>query len=223
MTGYPRPARPFWVYPIFGLYLLLLAAVLFSPLAVILSDGGFLPALVLSGGVLLFFGLGASLIAIPVGNLGALPHRQSSIAFPLIGSGICVALLAGAGAFAVDEWLHGTKSPLNGWEFGAVAGATWLLWTVFFYLVSRSLDRGTWNDRVYQALLAGSALELLVAIPMHLVVRRRTECCAGMMTALGIGVGITVMLIALGPAVFFLFHRRYRQAYARRGYKLGNG
>ena len=142
MTGYPRPARPFWVYPIFGLYLLLLAAVLFSPLAVILSDGGFLPALVLSGGVLLSFGLGASLIAIPVGNLGALPHRQSSIAFPLIGSGICVALLAGAGAFAVDEWLHGTKSPLNGWEFGAVAGATWLLWTVFFYLVSRSLDRG---------------------------------------------------------------------------------
>ena len=87
---------------------------------------------------------------------------------------------------------------------------------LFFYSLSRSFDRGTWNDRVYQTLLAGSVLELFVAIPMHLVVRRRTECCAGMMTALGIGVGVTVMLIALGPAVFFLFYRRYRQAYVRR-------
>jgi hypothetical protein len=72
---------------------------------------------------------------------------------------------------------------------------------------------------MYQLLLAGSVVELLVALPMHLVVRRRTECCAGFATGLGIGVGLVVMLIALGPAVFFLFYRRYRQAPARRSWK----
>ena len=41
------------------------------------------------------------------------------------------------------------------------------------------------------------------------------QCCAGLGTGLGIGVGIIVMVIAIGPAVFFLFFRRYKQAYSR--------
>jgi hypothetical protein len=74
----------------------------------------------------------------------------------------------------------------------------------------------TLSDRMYQILLAGSVAELLVAVPMHLVVRQRAQCCAGMYTALGIGLGIVVMFAAMGPAVFFLFFRRYKQAYASR-------
>ena len=85
---------------------------------------------------------------------------------------------------------------------------------LMFGWMARSVAPQTVNDRMYQLLLAGSVLELLIALPMHLVVRRRTECCAGLSTGLGIGVGLVVMLIALGPAVFFLFYRRYRQVYS---------
>jgi hypothetical protein len=53
-------------------------------------------------------------------------------------------------------------------------------------------------------------LELLVAVPMHVVVRRRNECCAGMQTGFAICVGAAMAIIALGPAVFVLYHRRWK-------------
>ena len=56
-----------------------------------------------------------------------------------------------------------------------------------------------------------TVVELLVAVPTHLVVRRRSECCAGIGTAIGIGAGILVMLLAFGPSVGFLYYRRWKQ------------
>jgi hypothetical protein len=98
----------------------------------------------------------------------------------------------------------------------AGAIATWIIWFVLFGIMARSVDRLTLSDRMYKRLLVGSVLELLVALPMHLVARRRGYCCAGVLTGVGLGLGITVMLLALGPAVFFLIFRRYRQAYGSR-------
>jgi hypothetical protein len=60
-------------------------------------------------------------------------------------------------------------------------------------------------------MLRGSILELLVAVPTHIVARSRDYCCAGFMTFIGLSLGISVMLFSYGPAVFFLYVDRWRR------------
>jgi len=47
-----------------------------------------------------------------------------------------------------------------------------------------------------------------VAVPSHIIVRRRGDCCAPIGTFWGIVTGISVMLLCFGPGVFFLFVER---------------
>jgi hypothetical protein len=60
-------------------------------------------------------------------------------------------------------------------------------------------------------LLRGSILELLVAVPAHVIVRQREDCCAPAATFWGLATGLTVMLMSFGPGVFFLFAARMRR------------
>ena len=57
-------------------------------------------------------------------------------------------------------------------------------------------------------LIKGSILELLIAVPSHIYVRGRNDCCAGFATFFGITMGISVMLLSFGPAVFLLYRAR---------------
>jgi hypothetical protein len=54
-------------------------------------------------------------------------------------------------------------------------------------------------------------LELLVAVPTHIVVRRRSDCCAGFATGLGICIGVVIMFVAFGPSILLLYYRRRKQ------------
>ncbi len=217
-TGHTRP--PVWVLLVFGVYVLLAAMlILLPPLAFALA-GSFSGSLILGVPAAIIGLLGASLMVISIGKRWELPAAQGSIVVPLIGSATCTALLFGGVSFATHEFYFGNQSSPASEVVGRFlffgTGLVWLGWAGLFGWLAQSVERNTMNDRMYQCLLAGSVLELLVAIPMHLIVRRRGYCCAGMGTGMGIGVGIIVMLIALGPAVFFLFFRRYKQAYGRR-------
>lgn len=215
-----RRRRPVWVYLILVVYLLLVVTVLDLPLLLMVLGGEQdpLPGAVVFSGIV--FLLGASLLVIPIRSQLQRPVRRRSVAIPLVTSAMCAAIVFGAGGLATLEYLEGGSASPNGDAAMAVlaicTGLVWIGWMLMFGWLARSVAPQTINDRMYQLLLAGSVLELLIALPMHLVVRRRTECCAGLATGLGIGVGLIVMLIALGPAVFFLFYRRYRQAYANR-------
>jgi hypothetical protein len=84
--------------------------------------------------------------------------------------------------------------------------ALWLIWGVVFYLYLRNASRAT--ERAVSWLLKGSVLELLIAVPCHVWVRRRDECCAPFFTSFGIVTGIAVMLLCFGPSVLFLFKKR---------------
>jgi hypothetical protein len=59
-------------------------------------------------------------------------------------------------------------------------------------------------------------LELLIAIPSHIVVRNRHVCCADIATFIGISFGISVMLLSFGPVLFFLFADRWRRLHPHR-------
>ena len=92
-----------------------------------------------------------------------------------------------------------------------ILAVSWVVWAVVFGRWSRGQDPQSWVDRVCRSLFYGSVLELLVAVPTHIVVRYRNYCCAGIGTFCGITAGIAVMLLSFGPGVFFLFVERARR------------
>lgn len=97
----------------------------------------------------------------------------------------------------------------------AVTLVLWMLWGWAFYHFSRADEPENVHRRAVRWLLRGSILDLLVAVPSHVVVRGRDDCCAGFATFWGLVTGASVMLLAFGPGVFFLFAERIRRKQAR--------
>lgn len=91
--------------------------------------------------------------------------------------------------------------------------ALWLLWGILFYLYFRNSSEVV--TRTISWLLKGSILELLVVVPCHVIVRRRHDCSAPVVTSFGIVTGIAIMLLSFGPSVLFLYKKRL-DAYAAR-------
>jgi hypothetical protein len=92
-----------------------------------------------------------------------------------------------------------------------VGAGSWGLWAVYFFHATRDRSPSEVTHRVQRVLWAGSILELLVAIPTHIVARHRHECCAGFLTFLGLACGMSVMLFAFGPSLYFLFASRWKR------------
>lgn len=98
-----------------------------------------------------------------------------------------------------------------GSQFGALAWGLgfWAMWVIIFYLYTRrnpgrSIQWVGW-------LIKGSVLELLIAVPCHVITRHREDCCAPAVTGFGIATGIAIMLLAFGPSVLLLYSRRLKQ------------
>jgi hypothetical protein len=85
----------------------------------------------------------------------------------------------------------------------------WFIWAVAFRNFARTDEPNSLLKRVTRWLLCGSILELLIAVPSHVIVRRRGDCCAPAGTFWGIATGISVMLLCFGPGVYFLFVDRF--------------
>jgi hypothetical protein len=87
----------------------------------------------------------------------------------------------------------------------------WLIWAVIFRRATRAEDPQGLLKRALQWLVRGSILELIIAVPSHVIVRRRDDCCAPAGTFWGIATGISVMLLCFGPGVYFLFVQRMQK------------
>jgi hypothetical protein len=85
-------------------------------------------------------------------------------------------------------------------------GTLWLFWSILFYLYFRNSSAVI--TRIISWLLKGSVLELLIAVPCHIIVRRRDDCSAPLATSFGIATGIAIMLLSFGPSVLFLYKKR---------------
>jgi hypothetical protein len=88
----------------------------------------------------------------------------------------------------------------------AVWPGSWVVWTLLLWRKgAQFLNPAT---RIYRRLIAGSALELLIAVPCHAIVRARHDCCAPAFTAMSIATGLAILLMSIGPGVLFLFRAR---------------
>ncbi|MGA2584300.1 MAG: hypothetical protein ABSG31_13560 [Tepidisphaeraceae bacterium] len=206
----PPGKRPAWVYVVAGIYLLLGAGFLFAPVLIFgdtsIKDVGW-------GFLAIVFVLalsGLSLMMTPVRKRRGRPMTRRSIWIPIIASGILAAGVAFGGAFALDELFRG-EGPDPFWIVFGAAIFVWLFWTVIFGAIAIHHSPDSIGGALHRTLIAGSLLELVVAVPAHIIVRRRTECCAGIGTGIGICVGVVVAFISFGPSVYLLYHQRGRK------------
>jgi hypothetical protein len=123
---------------------------------------------------------------------------------------LLMATLTAAGVWSLGFGVSGAKwgdtyFPNSGvvWTF---CTALWLFWGILFYFYLR--NSSALVTRLVSWLLKGSVLELLIAVPCHILVRRRNECCAPIITSFGIVTGLAVMLLSFGPSVLFLYKTR---------------
>ncbi len=145
---------------------------------------------------------------------------RAHVAVSVIVTSMLFALLAFAGLCAAGAAVVGDKFLDQYWGsaaqmFGVWAGI-WLLWGIVFYLYFR--NSAPMATRAVSWLMKGSVLELLIAVPCHIWVRRRGDCSAPLATSFGIVTGIAVMLLAFGPSVLLLYKKRL-DAYAAQSAK----
>jgi hypothetical protein len=135
---------------------------------------------------------------------------RTHIAVSCIAGAMLFALLLFAAIICVGSAVSGDKFGVGYldtvWEAIGLCVALWLIWGFAFYRYLKNSTDG--NARVVSWLLKGSVLELLIAVPCHMIVRRRGDCCAPAMTSFGIVTGIAVMLLSFGPSVLLLYKKR---------------
>ena len=88
----------------------------------------------------------------------------------------------------------------------------WVIWGGVFYQYYRDSSKAL--SSLVSWLLKGSILELLIAVPAHVVVRHRHDCSAPFVTGFGIVTGIAIMLLCFGPGVLALYKKKL-DAYRR--------
>jgi hypothetical protein len=155
-----------------------------------------------------------ALLSVPVRIASRRPVSRRSLWPTVLASGLMMGLLVFGAICTLYELVFTVeKDPgaRGGWSMVGVAVVAWCIWSLIFMRLGRTQSPEDFVSRQCRALLKGSILELLIAIPSHIVARHRDQCCAGMMTFVGLVTGLSVMLFSFGPAVFFLFAERWKR------------
>ena len=155
----------------------------------------------------------AALLVVPVQVASRGPVSRRSLLWPVATAGLMMGGLAVGALYALREFATREKA-FDGWFWwGTILGGVviWCAWAVLFCRSSRAAEPADVVTRQCRLMLKGSILELLIAVPTHIVARGRDYCCAGVMTFIGLTLGISVMLFSFGPSVFFLYVARWRR------------
>jgi hypothetical protein len=153
----------------------------------------------------------ASLLIVPVRIKHQRPKKRRGIWFTAIVAALLYTALLFMLAMSVMAVIW--KDDPNMIFFWGVVGIlplNWIGWSVAFCLFSRSMEPESFIRRLMQWLIGGSILELLIAIPSHIIVRHRDVCCAQGLTAAGLTTGLAVIFFAFGPGLYFLYADRIR-------------
>jgi len=161
-----------------------------------------------------FAGAQATLLIVPADLARERPVGRRRLLIPVLTTGLllCLLMLAGVGSLLLaftgddpDKVISPKLLPLVPLPF------LWVVWGWVFWAFFKTRDPQALLARLMNGMLRGSIVELLVAVPSHVVVRHRNDCCAPAATFLGIVTGLSLMLMSFGPGVLFLFARRCRE------------
>ena len=159
----------------------------------------------------------ALLLIVPVDLSRRKMVSRRKLIVPVLTSAFLIAIVLFSGIFSIlaaiwgddvlDFHLVSQEYPII--DIVIITLILWSVWSVVFWRFQRKDEDKNSFNRLIKWLFRGSILELLVAVPSHVIVRHRDDCCAPAITFWGITTGLSVMLIAFGPAVYFLFAKRF--------------
>lgn len=171
----------------------------------------FMVAVLVTGQALLLF------VSVDTSVRRLRPRRHVGLTVGL--ASLCAAILLSAAVWVFAAGLYGDKAFKLGLAPGGDDQAEifakavqwwmgfWAVWALVFYLRLRDSPKPV--SAAIAWLLKGSVLELLIAVPAHIVARQRGECSAPFATAYGIVTGIAIMLLCFGPGVLALYKKKY--------------
>jgi len=135
------------------------------------------------------------------------PMKRSAIAVAFAITLLSVGLLYSILDLFGEELVVNLFSPSSFWGylFFLIPLFLWCFWSVIFCIYWRQSEHYTWAGRVVRGLIAGSVLELFVAVPVYAT--RQEDCYCARGSYAGLIFGGTVLLWAFGPGVFLLFIR----------------
>ena len=155
----------------------------------------------------------ALMLLFPVRTAAEAPKPQRLIWVPVVTAALLFSILFLGVVWSILAaiWGDDCDKAVFSWASLAFFGLSWLVWSVLFYRFYRNVEPGALTQRLTTWLLRGSILELLIAVPSHIIVRRRDDCSAPGITYFGIAAGLVIMAIAFGPGLFFLFRERFEK------------
>ena len=143
------------------------------------------------------------------------PQRHAKVTASFVGLMVCTLFIAVIFAlgmahsgddFLEFQWLINLPDTLEGPVLLLIVVYLWVFWGLVFYKYFKR-DSGVINSAV-SWLIRGSILQLLIAVPCHIMIRQREECCAPFISAYGIATGTAIMLLAFGPGALLLYRRK---------------
>ncbi len=155
----------------------------------------------------------ALLLLFPVKQAQQAPVPKRAVWVPLVTTALLFSILLLGVIWSILMAIGGDDILTNYflWVSLVFVLLCWGLWTWAFYRFTHMIEPAKLFVRAMTWLIRGSILELLIAVPSHIIVRRRDDCCAPGFTFIGITAGVVIMALAFGPGVFFLFQRRFDQ------------
>jgi len=137
------------------------------------------------------------------------PQRSITIAIVTIAFLFSILFLGLTGSLAAAIWGDNMEDLLPSifWILASIVGG-WGIWAWIFYRFAHTDNGEDLLSRLLTWLIAGSIVELLVAIPCHIIVRHKNVCCAQGLTFFGISAGLVTMAFVFGPGIFILFLKR---------------
>ena len=156
-----------------------------------------------------------ALLRIPVQMASGRPVTQRPVWVTMLAAAFMMGLLVLGAAGSIYEFITKLAGPDPFLPLIALGLGSWVFWAIYFYRSTHSATPPEKVTRMRRYLWAGSILELLVAIPTHIIARQRDYCCAGMLTFVGLACGFSVMLLAFGPALYFLFAERWNRLHPK--------
>lgn len=154
----------------------------------------------------------ALLLIIPVKIVKQRPKPQRGLWATAIAAGALFAIVVLGIAWSVVAAISGDYAIENMVFLLALIFLlfNWLAWSCIFRAFARNADPHSYVRRLTKWLLRGTILELLIAVPSHVIVRHKDVCCAHGVTAAGIATGLVIMLVSFGPGVYFLYAERIK-------------
>jgi len=162
----------------------------------------------------------AALLSVPIHVQEKRPITKRILLSPVIAAAFMMGLLSGSFVLCLAETIKQSDYIKNStqwwWITLFILLATWIFWALVFYRKSKNLEPLNMIEEFCRIIFRASILELLVAVPTHILARHRNYCCAGFGTFWGIAFGMALIIFSFGPGVYFLFVERWKKLHRQK-------